>query len=379
MGYKEAETQGIAARWRGEFPVTENLIYLNHAAVAPLPRRAAEAMQRQAEDACLHGSLHYPEWMAACEGVRGATARMVNAEPGEIALVKNTSEGIATVALGFPWKAGDRIVAFHEEFPANYYIWKKLEETRGVRVEWLSCFDGLEKVEAAARGARFLAISFVQYLSGFRADLEAIGAICRREGVFFFVDAIQGLGAFPFDVRAMKVDAFAADGHKWLLGPEGAGVLYIAKEWQDRIEPVEFGWTNVAGWADYASRDMTLRTDAGRYEPGTLNVIGSFGLRASMELLLEVGIAEVSKAILAVTDRLAEGARAKGYEVLGERTAATAAGIVCLRKPGVDARVTHAHLRERGMFGAPRQGWVRLSPHFYVSLEDADRVVEALP
>lgn len=379
MGYNDPETQGIAARWRGEFPVTNNLIYLNHAAVAPLPRRAAEAMQRQAEDACLHGSLHYPEWMAACEGVREATARMVNAEAGEIALVKNTSEGIATVALGFPWKAGDRIVAFHEEFPANYYIWKKLEETNGVRVEWLSCFDGLEKVEAAARGARFLAISFVQYLSGFRADLEAIGAICRREGVFFFVDAIQGLGAFPFDVRAMQVDAFAADGHKWLLGPEGAGVLYIAKEWQDRIEPVEFGWTNVAGWADYASRDMTLRKDAGRYEPGTLNVIGSFGLRASMELLLEVGIPAVAKAIVAVTDRLAEGARAKGYEVLGERTPETAAGIVCLRKPGVDARVTHAHLRDRGMFGAPRQGWVRLSPHFYVSLEDADRVVEALP
>ena len=378
MGYNEPETQGIAARWRGEFPVTNNLIYLNHAAVAPLPRRAAEAMQRQAEDACLHGSLHYPEWMAACDGVREATARMVNAEAGEIALVKNTSEGIATVALGFPWKAGDRIVAFHEEFPANYYIWKKLEETKGVRVEWLSCFDGLEKVEAAARGARFLAISFVQYLSGFRPISRRSGRSAGGGGLLLR-GRDSGSGGVSVRRAAMQVDAFAADGHKWLLGPEGAGVLYIAKEWQDRIEPVEFGWTNVAGWADYASRDMTLRKDAGRYEPGTLNVIGSFGLRASMELLLEVGIPAVSKAIVAVTDRLAEGARAKGYEVLGERKPETAAGIVCLRKPGVDARVTHAHLRDRGMFGAPRQGWVRLSPHFYVSLEDADRVVEALP
>jgi cysteine desulfurase / selenocysteine lyase len=379
MGYNEPGTQGIAARWRHEFPVTGNLIYLNHAAVAPLPRRAAEAMKQQAEDACLHGSLHYPKWMEACEGVRTAAARLANADPGEIALVKNTSEGIATVALGFPFEPGDRIVAFREEFPANYYIWKKLEESRGVTVEWLSCFDPIEEIERAARGARFLAISFVQYLSGFRADLEQIGAICRREGVFFFVDAIQGLGAFPFDVRAMHIDAFAADGHKWLLGPEGAGLLYIAREWQDRIEPIEFGWTNVAGWADYASRDMTLRADAGRYEPGTLNVIGCFGLRASMELLLEAGIDNVSRAILEVTGRIADGARERGYEILGERTPANAAGIVCLRKPGVDARLTHAHLRDRGIFGAPRQGWVRLSPHFYISPEDAERVLEALP
>lgn len=135
----------------------------------------------------------------------------------------------------------------------------------------------------------------------------------------------------------------------------------------------------MAGWADYASRDMTLRSDAGRYEPGTLNVIGSFGLQASLELLLEAGIEEVSAAVLAVTDRLAEGARERGYEVLGGRTPATAAGIVCIRKPGTDARLTHAHLRDQGILGAPRQGWLRLSPHFYISPEDAGRVIEALP
>mgnify|MGYP001435538842 CR=1 FL=1 len=375
MGYKDPGTQGIAAQWRHEFPVTEKLIYLNHAAVAPLPRRAADAMQRMAEDGCLHGSLHYDQWMAACDGVRSGAARLANADASEIAIVKNTSEGIATVALGFPWKPGDRIVAFHEEFPANYYIWKKLERSHGVRVEWLSGFDPREKVEQAVRGARFLAISFVQYLSGYRADLEAIGAMCRREGVFFFVDAIQGFGAFPFDVKRMQIDAFAADGHKWMLGPEGCGVLFVSHEWQDRIEPVEFGWTNVAGWADYASRDMTLRGDAGRYEPGTLNVIGSFGLRASIELLLE----RSAEAVLAVTDRLAEGARERGYEILGERDPAHAAGIVCIRKPGMDARLVHARLREQGILGAPRQGWVRLSPHFYISGEDAERVIASLP
>jgi selenocysteine lyase/cysteine desulfurase len=304
---------------------------------------------------------------------------MINAEPGEIAIVKNTSEGIATVALGLDWKPGDRIVAFREEFPANYYIWKKLEEWKGVRVQWLSCFDPIARIAEAARGARLLALSYVQYLSGYRADLEAIGRICRGEGVFFFVDAIQGLGAFPLDVRRMNIQALAADGHKWLLGPEGNGVLYIQQDWQDRIEPVEFGWTTVAGYADYASRDMALRKDAGRYECGTLNTIGCFGLRAGIELLLEVGVENVARQVQFLTDRLTAGALAKGYETLCERTPANGAGIVSIRKAGLDSRIVWKQLREKGITAAPRQGYVRLSPHFYLSPSDIDRVVQELP
>jgi cysteine desulfurase / selenocysteine lyase len=365
---------------RAEFPVTERFTYLNHAAVAPLPRRTADAMREFSEDACLNGSFHYPEWMAACDAARNAAARLVNASASEIAFAKNTSEGIATVALGFPWKAGDRIVAFEEEFPANYYIWKKLEQWKGVRVEWLSCFDPLEKIEQAAQGARLLALSFVQYLSGYRADLAAIGEICRREDVFFFVDAIQGLGAFPFDVRAMNIQAFAADGHKWLLGPEGQGLLYVQQDWQDRIEPVEFGWTTVAGFQDYASRDMTPRHDAGRYECGTLNTVGLHGLRASLDFILEVGVERIGAAVQALGDQLAAGASRLGYEVLGPaRTARTGAGIVSIRHPQMDSRVVHARLRDAGFLAAPRQGWVRLSPHFYVSPEDIERMLAALP
>ena len=379
MGYNDSGPQPLWARYRAEFPVTDNLIYLNHAAVAPLPRRTADAMRAMAEDGCLYGSLHYDRWMATCEAVRSSTARLIGAEPGEIALVKNTSEGIATVALGFDWKAGDRVVAFVEEFPANLYIWKKLEEWKGVRVEWLSYLDPLEKIEQAVRGARLLAISFVQYLSGHRANLEAIGEICRRHGVFFFVDAIQGMGAFPLDVRRMNIQALAADGHKWMLGPEGCGVLYVEQGWQDRIEPMEFGWTTVAGYTDYASRDMSLRRDAGRYEPGTLNTIGCFGLHASLALILEIGVEAIAAQVRALGDRLAEGARARGYEVLGERTAQNSAGIVSIRKPGVDARVTHAELRRKQITSASRPGWVRLSPHFYISPADIDRVVAELP
>ncbi len=378
MGYNEVESQEIWRRYRHEFPVTERLIYLNHAAVAPLPKRGAEAMRWLATDAEQNGSWHYPQWMAAVDGLKAAVARLIHAEAGEIATVKNTSEGIATVALGLKWKAGDRIVAFREEFPANFYIWKKLEEWHGVRVEWLSCFDPLEKVEQAARGARLLAISYVQYLSGHRVDLEAIGDICARHGVFFFVDAIQGMGAFPLDVRKAKIHALAADGHKWMLGPEGCGVLYIQQDRQDEIEPVEFGWTTVAGWQDYASRDMAVRRDAGRYECGTLNTVGCFGLRASVELILEAGVERIAAHVQRLGDLLAEGARAKGYELLAGRTPATGAGIVSIRKPGVDARMTWSKLKENGVTAAPRQGWVRMSPHFYISPDDIGRVLELL-
>lgn len=368
----------VWARYRDQFPVTERYVYLNHAAVAPLCRPAADAMKALAEDCLRHGSLHYDEWLAAYQGLRAAAARLVNGTPEEIALVKNTSEGIATVALGIDWRPGDRLVAFREEFPANYFPWLRLA-ARGVTVDWLSIYDPLDRIEAAARGVRLLAISHVNYLSGHRVDLEAIGAICHAHNVFFFVDAIQGLGAFPLDVRRARIQALAADGHKWLLGPEGCGILYLQKDLQDSVEPVEFGWTNVAHYADYASRDMTLRPDAGRYECGTLNTIGIFGLRAAIEFLLLAGIHRIAPHVQALADRVADGAAAKGYELAAQRTGETGAGIVSFRKPDVDARLIVSRLRERGIAAAPRQGYVRVSPHFYISPEDIERLIEALP
>jgi cysteine desulfurase/selenocysteine lyase len=368
----------IWRKYRDQFPVTQRLIYLNHAAVAPLPKRSADAMKNLADDALDYGSLHYDQWLDSYEGLRVATAKLIGADRGEIAMVKNTSEGIATIAMGMDWRPGDRIVAFKEEFPANYFPWRRLEAQR-CSVEWLSIRDPLQSIERAARGAKLLAISFVQYLSGLRVDLNAIGEICHRNGCFFFVDAIQGLGAFPLDVETAHIDALAADGHKWLLGPEGCGILYVRKERQDSIFPKEFGWTNVAGYNDYASRDMTLRPDAGRYECGTLNTIGCYGLRASIELLLEAGIERIGPLVQALAGRLAEGARQKGYQVLCERTPDNGSGIVTLHKPGMDSREVVRDLKERGIMAAPRQGWVRFSPHFYISPEEIDRVVEELP
>jgi cysteine desulfurase / selenocysteine lyase len=361
-------------KYRGQFPVTERLVYLNHAAVTPLCLPAALAMQHLAQDALDFGSEHYAKWMETYHGVRAATARMINAQPGEIAIVKNTSEGIAIVATGMAWKAGDIMVAFAEEFPANYYPWKRLESA-GVEVRWLSVFDDLDRIDKACKGARMLAISYVQYLSGHRVDLNAIGEICSRHGCFFLVDAIQGMGAFPIDVEAARIDALAADGHKWLLGPEGCGVLYVRQDRQDEIQPMEFGWTNVAKYYDYSSRDMSLRPDAGRYECGTLNTIGCYGLRASMEFLLEVGVENTAPAIQALGDRIHDGVTALGFETLSARTTNTGAGIVSFRKPGVESQLIVRKLKDAGIVTAPRQGWVRAAPHFYIAPEEIDRML----
>ncbi len=373
MGYNS-----LASRYRDQFPVTENLIYMNHAGVTPLCRRAAEAMRWVVDDNLRYGSDHYDKWMASYTGLRQATARLINADPAEIAIVKNTSEGISMVAQGIDWVLGDKVIAFTEEFPANYYPWERLE-ARGVTVKFLSIHDSLEKIEQECQGARLLTISYVQYLSGFRTNLKALGDICARNKCFFFVDAIQGMGVFPIDVRECKIHALAADGHKWMLGPEGCGVLYVQQDQQDAITPVEFGYTNVQNASDYGKRTKLIRSDAARYECGTMNTIGCFGLRAGIEFILEVGVEQIGAAVLGLADQLAEGVRGKGYELYGERTAETGSGIVSFRKEGLDSRMLYMQLKNAGVIGAPRAGWMRLSPHFYISSEDVEKAVSLLP
>jgi selenocysteine lyase/cysteine desulfurase len=373
-----AASQPLHERYRDDFPVTSQLTYLNHAAVAPLCRPSAEAMKQLADDALNYGSLHYDQWMAAYQGLRSAAARLINASSGEIAIVKNTSEGVATIALGLDWKSGDRIVVFQEEFPANYFPWLRLE-SKGVQITRLSIHDPLDRIAEAIRGARLLAISYVNYLSGYRVDLDTIGRLCREHNCFFFVDAIQGMGAFPIDVERSQIDALSADGHKWMLGPEGNGILYVRKDRLDQIEPVEFGWTNAAGYADYASRDMTPRPDAGRYECGTLNTVGCFGQRAAIEFLLAIGVEHITASVERLADRIYRGVRAKGYEVLAERTLEIGSGIVSFRHPRVNAREIVTKLREARIAAAPRQGWVRTSPHFYIDPAEIDRMLEVLP
>jgi cysteine desulfurase/selenocysteine lyase len=371
MGFENLMT------YRDQFPVAEKLLYLNHAAVAPLSLPAANAMKWLADDVAQNGSLNYQKWLDCYDGLRRAAAELVESSADEIALMKNTSEGISTIAMGLDWKSGDRIVCFQEEFPSNQYPWRRLA-AKGVTIEWLSVTDPLDRIDQAARGAKLVAISFVQFLTGYRANLNAIGEICKRRGAIFFVDAIQGLGAFPLDVRAANIDALAADGHKWMCGPEGCAILYISRDLQERVEPVEFGWTNVAGYNDYGARDMALRGDAGRYECGTLNTIGCFGLRAAIEFLLEIGVERIASAVQALGDRIENGVRDRGYEVACDRTPESGAGIVSFRKGGLDGDAIVKKLSESGIQAASRAGWVRTSPHFYIKPEEVDRLLELL-
>jgi selenocysteine lyase/cysteine desulfurase len=363
--------------YRSQFPVADRLIYLNHAAVAPVALPTARAMSGLVEDTLRNGAQNYKQWEAAYVELRHAAGRLIHCDPAEIAITKNTSEGISTVAMGLDWRAGDRIVAFREEFPSNQYPWQRLE-ARGVKIDWLSATDPLDRIDEAARGARLLAISFVQFLSGYRTNLEAIGRICRDRGVIYFVDAIQGIGAFPLDARAAHIDALAADGHKWLMGPEGCAVFYISSALQEQVAPVEFGWMNVVANGDYGSRDMTLRPDAGRYECGSLNTVGCYGLRAAMEFLLEIGVERIAPVVQSLGDRIDAGVRRRGYEVLIERTPETGAGIVSFRKQGVDSAALVEKLLGKGIITAARAGWVRTSPHFYVSEEQIDRFLDCL-
>jgi cysteine desulfurase/selenocysteine lyase len=362
-------------RYRDQFPAAKNLTYLNHAAVAPLSRRCAEAMKSLADDALNYGSFHYDQWLDAYAGLRVAAARLINSQPDEIALMKNTSEGISTIANGINWRPGDTVVAFKQEFPSNQYPWQRLE-SKGVKIKWLEFTDPLDQIHDAAKGARLLAISFVQYLSGYRANLTKIGNICSETGAIFFVDAIQGLGAFPLDVRESKIDALAADGHKWMCGPEGNAILYVSRKLQDRCDPFEFGWTNAANYNNYGVPDMTLREDAGRYECGTLNTIGCFGLRASIEFLLEVGIENIAPKVQALGDHVDGLARKKGYEVMIERTPATGAGIVSFKKPGADSTAIVEELKKHKVIAAARAGWIRFAPHFYLDFDEIDRAIE---
>ena len=366
--------------YRSEFPITESYIYVNHASVSPLPRRVVTAMNDFAEDVMLNGTAHFSNWSRCYSGLRSAAARLLAASPDEIAITKNTSEGLAIIANGLPWQAGDVVVGIKGEFPANYFPWLRLER-RGVKLRWLELQQGrvdLDGVDRACRGARLLALSFVQYVSGFRVDLDAVGEICRRRGCLLVVDAVQGLGPFPVDVKRSGIHALAAGGHKWLLGPEGCGILFIDRDLIPEVEPVEFGWSNVEGWRSH-SYDPALRPGASRYECGTLNTLGCRGLQAAIELFLEIGVEAVGQRLHRLAAQIATGVLSRGYELMTPREDSHGSGIVSFRKPGVDSESAVAALAKKGIVAAQRVGWIRTSPHFYASEEEINRLVDSLP
>lgn len=368
---------------RGLFPVARDLVYLNHAAVAPISTRVADALRRYAEEATQRGAFDYDRaYDAEVERVRGGAAELLGAAAEEIAFVKNTTEGLGIVAAGLDWKPGDRVITCDLEYPSNVYPWRSLER-RGVETVMLRGRDGrlpLESVEEALRHpqARLLALSSVEYGSGARNDLASLGALCRERGVLFCVDGIQGLGCLPIDVAACGIDFLSADGHKWLLSVEGCGVFYVALRALERVRPRIVGWRSVARPGDYDVYQEELRDGATRFEEGTPNTPGIFGLGAAIDLALEIGVGPIAERVLALTDQLADGLRSRGAAVRSPRGAGEASGIVSFIVPGEEPTATVRRLRERGIFVVARRGGVRASPHYYNTPDEIDRLLASL-
>jgi len=381
---------------RDLFPVTRNVIYFNHAAVGPLSARACDAMERHARDQRDFGAMHWREWYAEYERLREAAARLIGAEANEIAILKNTSEGLSFVAEGLRWKAGDNVVTTGLEFPSNWTPWKRLE-SRGVecRVAPLPVVTDIEPLIDAR--TRIVTVSSVAFHNGFAADLDAIGALCASRNVLFCVDAIQSVGVLPVDVRRANIAFLACDGHKWMCGPEGAALFYVAAEHREQLEVVESGWTNIDRKGKFIGCSTDLLPDARRFEAGSLNTNGIYGLHAAIGLLLQIGIDEISTEVLRLSARLAEGLESIGFRVgqapspvdAGEDTGedrrgrlsyTTRSGIVGATPPNVETGLLRLHrlLDEEKIITAPREGLLRFSPHFYNDDGEIDHVVEVL-
>jgi selenocysteine lyase/cysteine desulfurase len=365
-----------------EFPATREWRFFNHAACSPLPARAAEAMHQQIRDHAAKGNLANPIFDKTRNEARAMAARLLHAKAEEIAFVANTAEGINVVANGIRWKAGDNVVTANIEYPANMYPWLNLAR-HGVAVKAVAARDGRVEIDDLRRAidssTRVLALSWVQFASGFRADLAALGAFCRERGVLFVVDAIQGLGALPLDVVASSVDVLAAGGQKWLLGPRGCGLMYCSSETLAKLDVASVGAYSVVDEHNYLHYDLQLKPDARRFEYGTENTAGIAGLHGALELLEEVGLPRITELIFRTTEHACEAVRKKGYVVTSSRREGEWSGLVFFHKPGDDVEATASLLKERRFVLSVRNGQLRIAPHFYNTVDEVDALVEALP
>jgi selenocysteine lyase/cysteine desulfurase len=372
---------------RSLFPITEKYIYMNHAAVSPLSTRARDRMAALNDDVARNGSAGYEDWLRAYENTRASAAALVNARPREIAFMRNTSEAISTIANGISWREGDNVVSNNVEFPSNIYPWMRLAETRGIKLKQSSERDGRidpdEMLALVDDRTRVVALSWVQFASGFRSDLARIGKFCRDRDIIFAVDAIQGLGGLKLDVERDYVDAFAADAHKYLLGPEGIALLYVSDRVIERIEPSSVGWTSVKNYQNFTHGSLDHKLDyregALRFECGTLNTAGTYGLGAAIDLLLETGPETIEEYLLGLSDYLAQALSAKGYEVISPRRKGETSAIVCCVHKQHSASSLYHLLREKNIITAHRSGRLRIAPHFYNTRDEIDAVAAALP
>ncbi|MGH9872140.1 MAG: aminotransferase class V-fold PLP-dependent enzyme [Pyrinomonadaceae bacterium] len=369
---------------RALFPVTRHAIYLNHAAVSAPPTPTINAIKSQLADVSENGSVNFRKWLAVRESARQLLAGMLGARPEQVAFMRNTSDGLSTVANGLEWRAGDNLVTFRREFPSNLYPWLRLRDALGVEVRVCEERDGRVDVDELIRlvdaRTRIIAISQIQYASGFRVNLERIGRVARAHDALLVVDVIQALGVIPVDVQAELVDVAAGACHKWLLTPEGVGFLYLSTRARERIQPTLVGWTSVPNPDDYGNYEQGWNEGTLAWETGTGPVALVHGLEASLKLLNEVGVARIQAHLESLTDHLCEQLRNTAYEVVSSRRTGEKSQIVCIRNSaGLSSMDVYAHLKKKNIITAPRGDRLRISPHFYNTLEEMDELVKALP
>jgi cysteine desulfurase / selenocysteine lyase len=378
------EAEGSPNWWqqiRRQMPVADRWAYFDHAAVAPLSEAARVAVHEWADHVAENGVVDWNHWRQKIENLRELAAARLRADQSEIALIRNTTEGISLVAEGFPWQPGDNVVVPDSEFPSNLYPWMHLAD-RGVELRQVHCPEG--RIEPAAlAGAcndrtRIVAVSWVGYGAGWRADLAALAEIAHQRDALLFVDAIQGLGVLDLDVTQTPIDVLAADGHKWLLGPEGAGIMYVRQSCLERLRPLGIGWNSVVQAGNFSDTSLRIKPDASRYEGGTHNMVGFLGLAASMSMFADLGGAAIEQRLRQVTDLCCERLQEAGARMVSDRAEQNWSGILAVDVPGRSPLEVKKDCLRRQVIVNARNGHVRISPHIYNTPDDVERLIEAL-
>lgn len=364
-----------------EFALASELIHLNHAAVGPWPQRTANAVAAFADANVHHGSQAYPQWIETEQRLRERLARLIRVAPEDIALLKSTSEGLSVIAHGLSWNDGDNVVIPKQEFPSNRIVWESLRRY-GVEVRYADVNDPDPEQALLAlsdRHTRLMSVSAVQYGNGLRMDLARLGQACRTRGILLCVDAIQWLGALPFDAEAIEPAFVVADGHKWMLGPEGLALFYCRPDLREALTLHQFGWHMVQHPGEFDRPEWEPARDARRFECGSPNLLGAHGLEASLSLLEEVGMDTVAQGLSEVTAYLVERIqRHPSLVLLSPADPQRRAGIITFRHQHHDSGALYRYLMERQVLCAHRAGGVRFSPHFYTAHDRIDRALDLI-
>tara|TARA_R110002074_G_scaffold401935_1_gene602339 strand:+ start:37015 stop:38154 length:1140 start_codon:yes stop_codon:yes gene_type:complete len=373
----------IENMFQTEFPLHDNIVYLNHAAVSPWPMRTTEAVNQFARENTLLGATNYLVWLEKEAELRGQLKRLINAPSvNDISLLKNTSEALSVVAEGIDWKTGDNIVSSDEEFPSNRLPWlaqaKNGVEFREVNLS-MDASPEEALISACDRNTRVLTISSVQYGTGKCPNLTILGNYCHANNILFCVDAIQSLGAFPFDCQTIKADFVMADAHKWMLGPEGIALFYCKAEIRDSLSLHQYGWHMLKDVGNYDSKEIEYADTGRRFECGSPNMLGIHALSASLSLIEEIGMEKISTNIINNVSYLIDKLRdIPGVIFVSPTTKPHYAGIVTFRIEGISMPQLYSKLMKNKLICANRAGGIRFSPHFYTSRESIDKSLEIL-